>query len=97
MLIRENTLNDTSVRMGVIMSDLRILMVSATGSFLEIARQANALGTGLQNAAPGDKAGTPNSSVQYLLKISEVLTELAKQLENSHAAEISAPKSGPGI
>lgn len=61
-----------------IMSDLIILAASVKTTLLEIARNASALGVGLQNAAPG---GTPNNSVQYLLTISETLVKYAEECE----------------
>ena len=44
-------------------------------------KQASALGTGLQNAALGEKAGAPNPSVQYLLDISDELNLLAAKCD----------------
>jgi hypothetical protein len=96
LIIRDTALN-TSVRMGKIMSDLRILAVSTRGSLLEIAKQAAALGTGLQNAAPGDKTGTPNNSVQYLLAISAGLNKIALECEQFAAHDSHEPKPGPSM
>lgn len=62
-----------------VMSDIAILAASVKTTLLEIAKQANALGTGLQNAAPGD--APPNSSVLYLLKIAESLHQSAESCE----------------
>lgn len=47
-------------------------------TLLEIAKQANALGVGLQNAAPSDKLGTPNPSIEYLTAVAAMLTTLAE-------------------
>lgn len=65
------------------MSDAAILAASVKTSLLEVAKQANALGTGLQNAAPGDKVGTPNNSVNYLLAISEEINALVEKFPTS--------------
>jgi hypothetical protein len=65
-------------RMVIIMSDLDILTATVKSSLLDIAKQANALGTGLQNAAPGEKADKPNNSVQYLLNVSDALEKAAE-------------------
>ncbi|MBX3709863.1 MAG: hypothetical protein KIT56_04705 [Gammaproteobacteria bacterium] len=67
------------------MSDALILAASIKTELLEVAKQAGALGTGLQNAAPGDKAGAPNHSVSYLLGISEGLTKIAQECEELHS------------
>lgn len=63
---------------GYIMSDAVVLAASFKTSLLEIARQASALGNGLQNAAPGGPA-TPNSSVSYLLGAAENITRIAAE------------------
>lgn len=65
----------------LIMSDLAILAASTRATLLDVARQSAGLGIGLQNAAPGDRAGVPNNSVQYLLETAESLTNLAQQCE----------------
>ena len=77
MLIREIR----PVQSGVVfyMSDAVILAASVKVGLLEIAKQAAALGVGLQNAAPGDKASAPNNSVSYLLNISEDLFKIADE------------------
>jgi 2-phospho-L-lactate guanylyltransferase (CobY/MobA/RfbA family) len=66
-------------RVVIVMSDISIIAASAKTTLLEIAKQASALATGLQNVAPGDKKGTPNKSVQYLFNISESLTKIAEE------------------
>lgn len=78
MIIREFT---ETKRNGVIfvMSDAVILAASIRTSLIEIARQAAALGNGLQNAAPGDAMGSPNHSVSYLLTTSENLLKMAEE------------------
>lgn len=63
----------------IYMSDAAILAASVKTTLLEVARQAGALGSGLQNAAPGDKLGVPNNSVMYLLGISESLNVIAEE------------------
>lgn len=63
------------------MTDLITIKASAKITLLEIAKQALALGTGLQNAAPSEKAGTPNTSVQYLLSTAENLIKIAEECE----------------
>jgi hypothetical protein len=63
------------------MSDTAILAASVKITLLEIAKQASALGVGLQNAAPGEKTGVPNNSVQYLLNISTNITKIAADCE----------------
>lgn len=63
------------------MSDTAIVASMVKSALAEIAKQANALGVGLQNAAPGDKAGAPNNSVQYLLDIAACLTKKIEELD----------------
>lgn len=77
MIIRENSVYPN----GVIcfMTDTAIFAASVKTELLEIAKQALALGTGLQNAAPGDKTGTPNNSVSYLLSIADALAKMAEE------------------
>ncbi|VVC75123.1 hypothetical protein AQUSIP_03990 [Aquicella siphonis] len=67
------------------MSDAVILAASVKTTLLEIAKQAGALGTGLQNAAPGDKSGTPNNSVSYLLSIADSLAKIANECDKISA------------
>lgn len=79
------------------MSELAIITASMQGTLKEIAKQASALGTGLQNAAPGDKLGTPNNSVQYLLAIAETLDQVAEEcgkLLNSLSMQKTETKPG---
>ncbi|MBV9575648.1 MAG: hypothetical protein JO149_03395 [Gammaproteobacteria bacterium] len=63
------------------MTEVAIIAASMKSTLKEIAKQAMALGTGLQNAAPGDKTGAPNNSVQYLLTIAENLGQLAEECD----------------
>jgi hypothetical protein len=59
------------------MSEFAVITVSMKDTLKEIAKQANALGAGLQNAAPGERSGTPNHSVQYLFSIAASLEKIA--------------------
>jgi len=95
-VVKETTL-DPSCQVGVIMSDFRILTVTTGGTLRDIAKQAAALATGLQNAAPGDKAGTPNNSVAYLFAVSESLAKSADLCEQLAATETNVPKPGQSI
>lgn len=65
-----------------IMSDVAILTALVKTTLLEMSKQEFALGAGLQNAAPGDRTGAPNPTVQYLLASAELLQEMAKQCDN---------------
>lgn len=69
-------------RRMIVMTDSTILTASVKASLHEIAKQAQGLGIGLLNAAPGDKADTPNNSILYLLAIAENLDNLAKACED---------------
>ncbi len=66
-----------------IMSEFAVIAVSMKDALNDIAKQANALGAGLQNAAPGDRSGAPNNSVQYLFAIAEALEKIAEDCEAS--------------
>lgn len=63
------------------MTDTTILAASIKVTLDEIAKQAQGLGTGLLNAAPGDKSGAPNNSIQYLLDIAESISKTAEDCE----------------
>ncbi len=63
-----------------IMSDLAIIAVTTKSALLDISKQAAALAVGLQNAAPADKSGAPNNSVQYLFAVSASLASIAEAL-----------------
>lgn len=65
----------------VVMTDIAIIANATKASLNEIAKQANALGVGLQNAAPGDRVGASNPSIQYLLAISESLRVIAEKCD----------------
>lgn len=83
MLIKEAIKPVNFTRTVMVMSDTDILAATIKSTLSEIAKQASALGVGLQNAAPGDK---PNHSVQYLLSIADELSKLAN--------DGSSPSSG---
>lgn len=88
MIIRKSTIdtksiNNTKNEVIYLMSDAAILAASVKATLLEVAKQANALGTGLQNAAPGEKSGTPNNSVSYLQGISEEINTLVEKFSSS--------------
>lgn len=69
------------------MSELAIWAATIKTAIHDIGKQAAALGTGLQNAAPGDKTGTPNNSVQYLVDTSEQLDRVVEQIEKMLESE----------
>lgn len=87
MLMIESNLYTTKV--VTVMSEVAILAATVKTTFLEIAKQAGALGVGLQNAAPGEKSATPNNSVQYLLHTHELLAKLAEECDQllSHPSQ----------
>ncbi len=62
-----------------IMTDTALIVANAASTLTEIAKQAETLGSGLLNAAPGEKGGKPNASVLYLLETSELLKKLADE------------------
>lgn len=92
MLNKEESKSD---RIGMVfyMSENAILAATVKTTLLEIAKQAGALGVGLQNAAPGEKTGTPNNSVQYLLHTSESILKIATECENFLSDTPLNPKS----
>lgn len=63
------------------MSDISILAASAKVTLIEVSRQTAALATGLQNAAPGNKAGEPNDTILYLQNIAESLVKIAEECD----------------
>lgn len=65
---------------GFIMSEIAIIAVTTKSALLDISKQAAALAVGLQNAAPAEKSGAPNNSVQYLFAISASLANVAEAL-----------------
>lgn len=75
----------------VIMSEIAVQAAAVKIRLTEIAGQAAALATGLQNAAPGEK-DKPNPSIQYLSAIAEVLQALSEECE-----AIMHPGSGPSV
>ena len=62
------------------MIDIIQIATQAKVTLSEIANHAFLLGTGLQNAAPGDKSGKGNDSINYLLSIAELLRQLTIEL-----------------
>lgn len=66
---------------GFLMTDAAIIAATTKITLQEISKQASALGNGLLNAAPADKSGVPNNSVQYLLAVAEALNKIALQCD----------------
>lgn len=64
-----------------VMTDVALIAATVKTTLQEVAKQAEGLATGLQNAAPGSAALTPNKSVQYLFSTSEQLAKLAEQCD----------------
>ena len=62
------------------MSEIAVLTTMVKTTLLDVAKQAAALGVGLQNVAPS-KTGESNYSVQYLLTISEDIVRIAEECE----------------
>ncbi|HLB41436.1 MAG TPA: hypothetical protein VJN02_01045 [Gammaproteobacteria bacterium] len=77
------------------MIDIVQLIATATTTLNELSEQAAILGTGLQNAAPGNKTGTPNNAVQYLLDTSASLSKISKECEG--LSSVSQHSQQPGI
>ncbi|HEU5280974.1 MAG TPA: type IVB secretion system protein IcmQ [Gammaproteobacteria bacterium] len=71
-----------SARVWFLMGDIAHQATSTKQALLELAKQVNALGEGLQHAAPSDKTDTPNPSIEYLLAMAEVLNELAVECDH---------------
>lgn len=90
MLANEELQYLSLTRTANVMSDTDILEATIKSTLREIAKQASALGIGLQNAAPGDKGDTPNNSVQYLLTIAD---ELAKVAEENDSSQPESPQN----
>lgn len=61
------------------MADLEEIAILAAIRLQELAQQASRLGTGLQNAAPAEKAGGANASIQYLQTVADILSKAAKE------------------
>ena len=78
MLIRETVDYQCEAH---VMTDTAIITALAKTSLQDVAKQASALGAGLLNAAPGDKVGVPNNSVQYLLETAEALIKIADECD----------------
>jgi hypothetical protein len=61
-------------------ADLAALKLATKTVLKDIAKHANALAIGLQNAAPPQDGG-PNKSVQYLTETSLQLEELSRSID----------------
>ena len=61
------------------MSDIAIVAALVKNTLLEISKQEQALGEGLLGAAPGERTGLPNNSIQYLLMGSEYLMKVTER------------------
>jgi hypothetical protein len=79
MLIRESCFPQSG--MVFVMSDIAIIAAFTKKSLHDLSGQLRRLGEGLQNAAPGEKMGAPNKSVQYLLAAADHLMELAAECD----------------
>lgn len=62
-------------------ADLHSLATATKGVLREIAKHANGLATGLQNAAPPQEGG-PGKSILYLTEIATDLEELIRVIDN---------------
>jgi hypothetical protein len=85
MLANEDIQYLHQTRTAIVMGDTDILEATIKSTLREIAKQASALGIGLQNAAPGDKGDAPNNSVQYLLTIADELAKMAEESDSSQS------------
>ncbi|HEX4044817.1 MAG TPA: type IVB secretion system protein IcmQ [Gammaproteobacteria bacterium] len=74
------------------MTDMAVVITSTKNMLREIATQAKTLGVGLQNAAPGNKSGAPNYSVQYLVKTSENFSAWMEECDKLSALPHTAKK-----
>ena len=63
------------------MSEIAIIVTALKNSLRDLSKQTALLGNGLYNAAPGDKQGLPNPSVQYLLAAAESMNLYADACE----------------
>lgn len=61
------------------MADLDEITVATAARLQELAQQASRLGTGLQNAAPVEKTGVSNPSIQYLFGVADILSKATKE------------------
>ena len=59
------------------MSDIAHQASTARQTLLALAKQANALAVGLQNAAPSDKSNQANPSIEYLVSVVAMLNKMA--------------------
>jgi len=79
-------------RVAFVMSEMDILAATVKTTLRDIAKQAAGLGSGLQNAAPGDKAEKPNHSVQYLMGIAGALEKVVAECDALLATSSSPTK-----
>ena len=80
MLVNEVSANYLLPKGVIVMTDVVMITQSVQTILFEIAKQTQVLGTGLQNAAPGDKENLP-PSIQYLFEVSEYLKQQAAACE----------------
>lgn len=73
------------------MGDIAHQATSTKQALLELAKQVNTLGVGLQHAAPSDKTDTPNPSIEYLIATADMLNALAASCDQV-ATDEAAPK-----
>lgn len=69
-------------RIVIIMTDIAVIAESIETTLRDVAKQTSELAAGLQNVAPHDKAATPNQSVQYLVEITNALTDTAEKVND---------------
>ena len=65
------------------MVDTSSLNVATKNVLQEVAKQAEGLAMGLQNAAPPQEGGKPPKSVQYLFETAMQLEQLSGSIEES--------------
>lgn len=85
MLISESRHFSTGV---VVLTDIAIVAAATKASLNEIAKQAYTLGIGLQDAAPGDRVGASNPSIQYLLAVADSLRAIAEKSNQENLQQI---------
>ena len=65
-----------------LMSNTPVVIQAARDRMVEVAKQAQALASGLQSVAPAElSASSPNTTVQYLFEISDQLQAYAKECD----------------
>lgn len=68
------------------MTDIAVLTATVETTLREVGKQTYALGVGLQNAAPGEKLGGSNKSVDYLFAIADAINQSADQCKKYNNA-----------